>query len=1001
VVYLLPSRLVSAALGLVLLGALVIAAPVAPPVGAWWRVAALAALVLGSVALLMAVRREARFVASLAAGAQAVAHGQTPELGAGTTRELHDLARAIEAAGGARRAAEDRLRSERRRLEEERGELLRRERRSAFLAEASRLLAASLDYGVLSALARLAAGRIADWCVVDLVEPDGAMRRAAVAHADPARAEAARALQLRYPPGPDGPTTLREVLEHGRPVLVPTLAADEVQQRARNPEHLRLLRTLGVSSLMVAPLVARDRIVGAITLVRGDGPAYGPDDLRAAEELAHRTAMAVDNAQLHASVQEARERFGHLVEGLDAIVWEADPVTLRFTFVSQRAEAILGYPVDRWLDEPNFWSQIIAPEDRAASLDRFARGIREQFDFRFECRAVAADGRIVWLENVVHTGPPLDMPVPGLHGFMLDISARKRLEEEHRRLLESEQAARTEAEAAARRAKFLAEASELLASSLDYEGTLKAVTRLAVPAFADWCLVHLGHEAGRRLQAANVDALGAGVAEALERIALSSDLGTFLPALETLQGGAPLLVSEVSPVWLETVRLIQELNPRSVMIVPLVARGRTIGTLTFVWSQAGHRYDSADLALAQDLARRAALAVDNARLYREADQANRAKDDFVAMLSHELRTPLTAMLGWVVSLRTGRLGPEQTARALESLERNTRHQARLIDDLLDVSRIVAGKLAIDRRPLDLRDVVDLAVDSVRPDAERKPLDLSYTSPAAEIPVLGDAMRLQQVAINLLANAVKFTPPAGHVGITLDREGAVARLTVTDSGQGIEPDVLPHVFETFRQADTSSTRRYTGLGLGLAIVKHFVELHGGRVEARSEGPDRGATFTVTLPILAVRATAEPAPPAAEPRRAPTTGAAPLEGVRVLVVDDHADARELVQTILAEHGARVLLAGSVVEALEILRANPVDVLLSDIGMPDQSGYDLIRQVRDLERARGGRLPSVALTAYAGQEDRQRALGAGFQDHVTKPITPADLVEVVAKAVGRLGA
>jgi PAS domain S-box-containing protein len=787
--------------------------------------------------------------------------------------------------------------------------------------------------------------------------------------------------------------SLRQVLEGGRPVLIPSLTADELERRARSADHLRLLRALGVHSLLVVPLLARSRIVGTITLVRGGGPPYGPEDLAVAEELAHRTAMAVDTAQLHASVQEARERFARLVEGLDAIVWEADPVTLRFTFVSRRAEALLGYPVDRWLDDPTFWSAIIHPEDRDDCLERFARCTRHDVPSRFTYRALAADGRIVWLENVVHAAGPADVAAPWLSGFMLDVTERRRLETEHDRLLASEQRARAEAEAAARRAKFLAEASQVLSSSLDYDATLTAVSRLAVPTFADWCLAHLNDDAGQRAQAAHAESLSDSVAQALERAAESADLRTLLPALQTLSAGAPLLVPEISPAWLEAVRLVQELRPRSVMIVPLLAGGRAIGTLTFVLSRAGRRYDAADLALAQDLARRAAVAFDNARLYRQAGEANRAKDEFLATLSHELRTPLTAMLGWIIGVRAGRLDADQTARALESIERNTRHQARLIDDLLQVSRIAAGKLDIERHPVDLREIVETAIESIRPDADSNGVDVRVVLPAGDLRVLGDATRLQQVALNLLSNAVKFTPRGGHVTVDLALAGTLARLTVADTGQGIEPSMLPHVFETFRQADGASTRRHGGLGLGLAIVKHLVEAHGGAIEAHSPGRDRGSVFVATIPVLTAGDERVD-----DARRGAGAALPALDGVRVLFVDDHADTRRLVEALLTERGAQVLLAGSADEALDVLRTTFVDVLLSDLGMPGVSGFDLVRRVRELERAHGGRLPAVALSAYAGQDDRDRAIAAGFQAHATKPITPADLIQTVAKAAGR---
>jgi PAS domain S-box-containing protein len=900
--------------------------------------------------------------------------------------------------------------SERVRAEAERASFLRREQaerataeaaaaRWALLAEASSLLASSLGYATLGELAKLAAGTIADWCVIDLVEMDGRVERVAVAHVDPAKQDLAHALQVRYPPGPDGPATLNEVFASGRAVLVPAIEPNDIEARSRTPEHERMLRALGIRSLMVVPLTASTRIVGAITFVRAAGAAYTTDDLAVAEELAHRTAVAVDNAQLHAKVNEARERFARLVEGLDAIVWEANPLTLRFVFVSQRAEALLGYPVHRWLDEPEFWVSVIHPEDRARTMGEFERCAREGRDCRLEYRAVAADGRTVWLDNVVRVVREPGGSVATLHGFMIDVTERKRMEEERNRLLASEQAARAAAEAAARRSKFVAEASEILASSLDYEATLTSVTQLAVPMFADWCLVHLAEEGNRpRLHAAHAGSERVDVAKMLEQLTTSVDFKSVGAMIGLLQSGAPLLVPDISTAWLETVRLVQELGPRSLMIVPLLARGRPLGTLTFVRTQPDRRYEAADLELAEDLAHRAALAVDNARLYQQAEAANRTKDEFLATLSHELRTPLTAMLGWVLVMRSSRASAEHTERALTSIERNTRLQAQLISDLLDISRITAGKLEINRRPVDLRAVIEHALEDVRHSAEVKTVRLGSVVADQDVPVLGDALRLQQVVVNLLANAVKFTPAGGRVDVTLSRHGSRARITVTDTGVGVAAETLPHIFESFRQGDVGARRAHSGLGLGLTIVRHLVEVHGGTVTAHSEGPGRGATFVVELPVTTAQtALALPAPGGATP----TTEVAALprlDGVRVLVVDDHADAIELVDAVLSERGAEVHSAGSVPEALGVLRTTYVDILLTDIGLPNASGYDLIREVRDMEREHGGRLPAVALTAYAGSEDRERTLAAGFVSHLTKPFTPEDLVTVVARAISR---
>jgi PAS domain S-box-containing protein len=372
------------------------------------------------------------------------------------------------------------------------------------------------------------------------------------------------------------------------------------------------------------------------------------------------------------------------------------------------------------------------------------------------------------------------------------------------------------------------------------------------------------------------------------------------------------------------------------------------------------------------------------------------KDEFLAVLSHELRTPLTAMLGWARLLRMGRLDAARTRQGLETIERNTWMQARLIDDLLDVSRIVAGKFQLDHRPVDLVSVVADAVESQRRTAEAGRVVVSTALDPSAARVLGDTVRLEQVVGNLVSNALKFTPPDGRVDVRLERTGTNARITVSDTGGGIEPDVLPHVFDRFRQADSSATRRHGGLGLGLAIVRHLVELHGGCVRAESAGTGQGATFTVELPLLSAR------PERGELVRLDVTGPHAdqpprLDGVRILVVDDHPDTRHYLELVLESAGAVVAVAASTPDALARLRETETDVLLSDLGMPGADGFELMRAVRDRERRRGDApLPAVALTAYASGEDRARALEAGFDLHVVKPLTPRDLVDAVVRAV-----
>lgn len=384
-----------------------------------------------------------------------------------------------------------------------------------------------------------------------------------------------------------------------------------------------------------------------------------------------------------------------------------------------------------------------------------------------------------------------------------------------------------------------------------------------------------------------------------------------------------------------------------------------------------------------------------------AEAANLSKDEFLAMVSHELRTPLNAMLGWGRLLRSGTLDESRRARALEAIERNAQAQSQLIEDLLDVSRIVSGKLTLEVAPVDLADVVEAALDTVRPALESKSIHLKCEIQPGLPRIMGDARRLQQVAWNLLSNAVKFTPPAGEVAVRLRGEGEHLELTVADTGHGIRPSMLPFIFETFRQADTSTTRSFGGLGLGLSISRHLVELHGGSIEAHSAGEGLGATFRVLLGRQPIKVRSAPKTVEATPAIRTIASHADLQGLRVLVVDDEPDARELLGTILSYAGARVSSVASADEALSLLATEPFDVLLSDIAMPLHDGYELIRRVRQLPSDSARNIPAAALTAYARIEDRAQAMAAGYQLHVTKPVDPAELTQVVASLarIGRL--
>jgi PAS domain S-box-containing protein len=394
----------------------------------------------------------------------------------------------------------------------------------------------------------------------------------------------------------------------------------------------------------------------------------------------------------------------------------------------------------------------------------------------------------------------------------------------------------------------------------------------------------------------------------------------------------------------------------------------------------------------------------------QAESANRMKDEFLATLSHELRSPLNAMLGWTSLLRTRKFDAATTARAIETIERNAKAQARLIEDLLDVSRIIRGQLRLTVRSMELIPVIESAINTVRPAADAKNIQVHLLVDTFVGSISGDPDRLQQIIWNLLTNAIKFTPQDGRVEVYLQGDRSHVEISVRDTGEGISAEFLPYVFDRFRQADNSITRPYAGLGLGLAIVRHLVELHGGTVRAESPGEGQGSTFIVKLPLLnsaGVKKRTEEEESlcssqssALNPQESPPTlWESPLDGLQILVVDDEADARELLKSILEQYGAEAIAVPSAEEAIATIQQSKPDLLISDIGMPNEDGYSLIRRVRALETEQG-QIPSVALTAYVRVDDQKAALSAGFQSHVAKPIDPTELIAVVASLVGRTG-
>ncbi len=540
------------------------------------------------------------------------------------------------------------------------------------------------------------------------------------------------------------------------------------------------------------------------------------------------------------------------------------------------------------------------------------------------------------------------------------------------------------------RSDLLAEATAVLAGSLDYHETLRRIAQLAVPHIADWCAVDLEDEDGRaeRVALAHGDAFKT---EKARQIRIHEDLRT----------GAPILVSEVTDAMLEArerspehLADLRELGVRSYMSVPLRAHNRTLGVLSFVAGESGRRYDALDLQFAQDLASRAAMAVENARAYEETLRANRLKDEFLATLSHELRTPLNAILGYARMLKSGMVSPVRLPRAIEIIHKNAVALTKIVEDVLDVSRIVSGKLRLQTQTLDLAPVVAASVETVQPAAEAKGIALHAAMEPGPAQVIGDPDRLQQVMWNILSNAVKFTPNGGTVTVRLEPADGHVDIVVADTGLGIAPEFLPHIFERFRQGDSRFAREFGGLGLGLAIARHIVEMHGGTIQASSEGLGKGSMFRVRLPAThAIKAAVEPAPAVQHGRPSRHR----LEGVRVLVVDDDADALSMVRELLESAGASVTTALSADEALLLIERQPPDLLLSDIGMPAMDGFELIRRVRELPLSIR-HVPAAALTAYAQPEDRTRALRSGFQAHLAKPIDPGELLTAVEMLAGR---
>ena len=691
-----------------------------------------------------------------------------------------------------------------------------------------------------------------------------------------------------------------------------------------------------------------------------------------AGEAADSVLVTLTDITLQKLAEQARRDsealFHEMADTAPAMLWISDPAGAWtflsrqwYEFTAQEPEGALGLG----------WLNALHPDDRDSAAAAVVEATDERRPFHFECRLSQPDGEPRWV--IIAGQPRLDTDggFVGFVGSAIDITERRKAEEA---VIDEVHTRET-----------LSRVGAALASELDPDTLIQAATDAATAlTSAQWGVFFFAvtDDSGNTTEHRAVSGLPTDAFDGAPGPG-PEPRRPFIVRIDDLHAAERAESGVIERRWLP-----RDVTVRSYLSVPVISRtGDVRGGLCFGHIRAGVFLPKHE-QLASGIAAWAALALDNASLYKEAQEANRAKDEFIATLSHELRTPLNAMLGWAHMLRANVLPPDTQRRALDTLERNVRTQAQLVDDLLDVSRIVAGKLHIKGDEVDLTTVVMSAADTVRPATVAKGLSFRVVvDPDQQVIVTGDADRLRQILWNLLTNAVKFTPKGGRVEIELRWTDTSASVVVTDTGQGIRQDFLRHVFERFRQADSTASRRHGGLGLGLAIVRHLTEAHGGSVSAESAGEGLGATFTLHLPIREIRVR-EKAGAGSE-----TRGTA-LAGLRVLIVDDEPDTRDVLRALLEVQGAAVTLASSAGEALDLLGRQPTDVLLADIGMPEQDGYALIEAVRALP-TQEALIPAVAVTAYVSSRDRARAFKAGYGWHLAKPVDPDQLVAVVSAA------
>ncbi len=688
---------------------------------------------------------------------------------------------------------------------------------------------------------------------------------------------------------------------------------------------------------------------------------------------------------------ESEERYRDLVENANDIVYTLE-LDGSITSINKAGELITGYSREELLNRNLAGLLTTESADLVRELlDRKFGGL-QRVNYELEVRA--KDGRLLTLEmnsRLVRK----DDELLGVQGIARDITARRLAEEA---LREADQRAITEYERLLERISSLAQALGTSRDLLTIFRALREFTLASVP--ADGLFVSL-YDRVRDARTACY-CWGDGTEHDVSELP-PMQVGSG-PNSRAIQTGQVIVTEDYMKATRGHPGVIvgpdNGLRPCSSMVIPMAVMGRIVGTIE-VQSYEVNAFRDEHATAMRMAANLTAVALENVRLLERessaraaAEESNRLKDEFLATVSHELRTPLTAILGWSRMLETGSLGTPMVARAIETIRRNAKTQSQIIDDILDVSRIITGNLHLDLHPIELAPVIEAAINVVRPTADAKGIQVECNFEDRPSVISGDANRLQQVIWNLLSNAIKFTPTGGRVKIGLKQVNAYVEIKVADTGQGIGPDFLPYVFDRFRQEDSTTTRRHGGLGLGLAIARHLVEIHGGMIQAHSDGDGMGATFTVRLPFVGVASQVEE-PKADEEDQS----LALINDLHILLVDDDVDTLELISAALRQRDARVTAVSSASQAIEAIAKSVPDVLVSDIAMPDEDGYELLARIRALHCEEGCKIPAVAITAYARDEDRQRALSCGFADYLAKPIELAELIAAVANAVNRV--